>query len=237
MTKTFCFVELLLCLGIYQASAQNKHVFDVYQKLALTFGEARIPPELVIVQGKSDLIAQYVPSPAPTIRLDQKVIDICQTFGKDSTHALAAILSHELVHFYRRHDWCGEFAFALRSQSLKNSTNNTRMAYETQADAEGLFNACLSGYKPFGVYPKLLTKVYETYKRPNKIPNYPAKQERIESAKMAEQQATGGYAVFVVANSWLQLGEYEMAAQHYDFLLKKFPSREVFNNAGVAQLL
>lgn len=237
--KLLCFVGFLLMR--VSAPAQNNYVREMYQKLSLTFGEARNPPELIIVQGKSDLIAGYFTSPSPTIKLDQEIIDICRSFGKDSTNALAVILSHELAHFYRRHDWCGEFAFAVRgtalSQNLKNASNTNRSAFESQADVDGLFNACLSGYRPFGAYPKLLAKIYDVYKRPDKIPNYPTKKERIESAKAAEQQATEGYAVFLTANTWLQLSNYEVATQHFDWLLKKFPSREIFNNAGVAQLL
>lgn len=34
--------------------------------------------------------------------LVQKVLDIGREFGKDSTNALAVILSHELAHFYRK---------------------------------------------------------------------------------------------------------------------------------------
>lgn len=237
--KQLCFVGFLLLR--VSAPAQNNYVREMYRKLSLTFGEARTPPELVIVQGNSDLIAGYFTSPSPIIKLDLKVIEICRSFGKDSTNALAVILSHELAHFYRRHDWCGEFAFAVRgttlSQNLKNASTTNRSAFESQADVDGLLNACLSGYHPFGVYPKLLAKVYDVYKRPDKIPNYPTKQERIEAAKAAEQQAAEGYAVFVTANTWLQLGNYEVATQHYDWLLKKFTSREIFNNAGIAQLL
>lgn len=241
MAKAYIWTVLILYLGYYKAVGQNHYVQSIYNKLALSFGEARTPPELVIIEGKSDLIAGYFTSPSPIIKLDQRVLNICREFGKDSTNALAVILSHELAHFYRRHDWCGEFAFAVRgtalSQNLKNASNTHRSAFESQADVDGLFNACLSGYQPFGVYSKLLTKIYDVYKRPNKIPNYPTKQERIEAAKAAELQATEGYAVFVTANTWLQLGEYETSMQHYDWLLKKFPSREIFNNAGVAQLL
>ncbi len=233
-------VVLLFFLNL-ESFAQNSWIIELYQKLTTSFGEARNPPELKVTEGKSNLIAQYTPSPEPTIIIDRQVLNICREFGADSMNALAVILSHELAHFYRRHDWCGEFAFAVRgtalSQNLKNASTTSRTAFESQADVDGLFNACLSGYRPFGVYPKLLAKIYDAYKRPDKIPNYPTKQERIEAAKAAEQQATEGYAVFITANTWLQLGEYEIAMQHYDWLLKKFPSREIFNNAGVAQLL
>jgi len=241
MNKNLKILILLFLQHSYFLFGQSSQVEQLYQKLALTFGEAKTPPKLLIINKKSTLIAQYLPSPTPIINLDQEVIDICRGFGVDSSHALAAILSHELAHFYRRHDWCGEFAFAVRgtalSQNLKNASNTNRSAFESQVDVDGLFNACLSGYRPFGVYPKLLAKIYEVYQRPDKIPNYPTKQERIEAAQAAEQQATEGYAVFLTANTWLQLGDYEVATQYYDWLLKKFPSREIFNNAGVAQLL
>ena len=96
-------IFLLLLVSIPWISfGQRSYVETLYQKLASAFGEARTAPELVIVPGKSDLIAGYFTSPSPTIKLDQKVLDICREFGKDSTNALAVILSHELAHFYRK---------------------------------------------------------------------------------------------------------------------------------------
>lgn len=38
------------------------------------------------------------------IGLEEKAYDICISFGADSLNALAALLGHELVHYFEKHD-------------------------------------------------------------------------------------------------------------------------------------
>ena len=37
------------------------------------------------------------------IKVGSRLVDLCRRFGKDSTNAMAHILSHELAHFYQNH--------------------------------------------------------------------------------------------------------------------------------------
>jgi len=218
-------------------------VKDVSDRLVLSFGESRPKPsiKLTLSSSASPVVAAYSPQPIPTIRLDQRVVDLCRTFGKDSSNALAIILGHELAHYYRQHEWCSEYAFIMRGtglgQQLKMVSKDEKLKNESQADALGLHAVYLAGFHSQGLHDRLIDAIYRKFALPDNVPGYPSRQERKQIAHLAEAELSRLYPVHLAANWLLLNGDYALAATCYDHLLQKFPSRELLNNAGVGRLL
>lgn len=238
---------LLVLISLSKGHAQTKlpglMAKTVYERLILAFGETRQAPHLEVLPNSTSnrIIAAYTPNPTPTVKVDEAVIELCRTFGKDSANALAIVLSHELAHYYRQHEFCSEFAFAMRgtnlSQQLKLASKDQKLVNESQADNVGLFVLHLAGFQSRGLHEPLIDAIYKKYALPDNVPGYPSRQERKLIAQKAESEINRLYPVFLTANFSLLMGDYEMANQCYMLLLQKFPSRELFNNAGVSKLL
>lgn len=193
-------------------------------------------PELQIVSNVPNLVADYNPNIMPNglIRLSEKTYDICHNLQNQSDGALAVILSHELMHYYRRHQQTIGYAF-----TDKSAAANPKQVRQTEAEADslGLFYAYAAGYSVLTIAPNLLDILYKNYQFSEKVGNYPSLTERRKTAQnMSKNLQT--YAPVWEASKYLYiLGEYEQAANGFDSLIKKLPAREVYYNAGVAWLM
>ena len=84
---------------------------SVFRKLLEARGDFRMPPpELVMNDGQ--LYVAWMNSKKEQVGLEEKAYDLCATFGADSLNALAALLAHELTHYYEKHDWTRHFSRA-----------------------------------------------------------------------------------------------------------------------------
>ena len=90
--------------GYKKATAQK--VFDA---LLSARGDYRMQKPTLVMNQKAGDGASFN-SDKIQIILDEKAYDICMSFGKDSLNALAALLSHELIHYYEKHNWKRHFA-------------------------------------------------------------------------------------------------------------------------------
>ena len=172
------------------------------------------------------------------IGLEEKAYDICTSFGKDSLHALAAILGHELTHYYEKHGWTALFVNDhpnLESASAPADLEAHRQD-EWQADYLGGFLAFAAGYNTFGIMPDFLEKVYEQYGFDVIMPGYPSLEERQRTAEESLEKCRKLVDVYQMANCLVAMGKFEMAKSHYEFILKDFQSREIYNNLGVNSL-
>ncbi|MEZ4954266.1 MAG: hypothetical protein R2825_11880 [Saprospiraceae bacterium] len=172
------------------------------------------------------------------IGLEAKAYEICRSFGKDSLNALAAILSHELTHYYEKHGWTELFANdnpeLASAQSLVSTQEH--WSQEMEADYLGGFLAYAAGYPSLQIMPKFLTKVYQSYGFDHNLAGYPTLEQRQlaaeESLKKGEQLAD----IYDMANYLTAIGKYETAKIYYEYILKNFQSRELYNNLGVVAL-
>lgn len=172
------------------------------------------------------------------IGLEEKAYDICRSFGKDSLNALAAILSHELTHYYEKHGWTE--LFANDNPELANAQNLTstqeHWSQEMEADYLGGFLAYAAGYQSLQIMPEFLTKVYQAYGFDHDLVGYPTLEQRQQAA--SESLKKGGQLadIYDLANYLTALGKYETAKIYYEYILKNFQSRELYNNLGVVAL-
>ena len=69
---------------------------------------------------------------------------------------------------------------------------------------------------------------------PTQLPNYPSKTERISIAQRQLENIAKLIPVYEAAKQLLILGRYEESGRLFAHLAQIFPSREMFNNTGVA---
>jgi tetratricopeptide (TPR) repeat protein len=215
--------------GYKIATAQR--VFDA---LLRARGDYRMQKPTLVMSQKAGDGASFNPDKIQII-LDEKAYDICMSFGKDSLNALAALLSHELIHYYEKHDWKRHFAKENGDLETTRRLENLEegLKQETQCDYLGGFMAFSVGYNTYGIMPELLKKVYSAYDLPDDLPGYPSLNDRLKMVDGAMGQLKDLLIVFETANLLTILGNYADAADYHKHILETYQSREIYNNAGV----
>lgn len=210
----------------------------VYRKLLDARGDFRMPaPELVMNDGR--LYVAWMNPKKEQVGLEEKAYDICTTFGADSLNALAALLAHELIHYYEKHNWTRHF-----SSTNDNTETAEQLAkleeglkLETQSDYLGGFLALSAGFHTYGIIPRLLPRIYEGYILPEEIPGYPSLSDRVAFAGNAMERLRELQLAFELANCLALVEAYEPASGYYNYILRDFQSRELYNNVGVLNAL
>ena len=244
-TKTFFKKGLTLYFSVmsFFMFGQNKEepqIRKLFDQLVLSYGSAKTAPELLVTKQKQDRPAFYKFDKKPIVTIDTYLFTICRSFGKDSLNALSVVIGHELAHYYNEHSFCTDFAFAIRnknevfSKKVKLIDKNQKIIYETQADDKGLFYAAIAGYEPFEVQPKLLDAIYTQYQLKD-ADGYPTKVQRKEIAKNALLKAKRLYETFTLGLKYIQEKNYDKAIEAFNTVNNDFPSRENYNNLGVAK--
>ena len=243
MKKWLIFLFVIPLCGLSQSSHKIEVTTKVFNNLVQAYANGKGAPDLKIVPlNGMQVIAEYYTTKEgnPIIRIDQKLIDICFSLGKDSINALAYILSHELSHYYKDDNWCMDY-IRLKIQSkpalaskLKIASKNN-IGKEANADKEGLIYSSIAGYSSFQVFDKLINTYYRNYNLKNNLLGYPSKSHRMVINRDARVKAQEWLRTFNVGIAFLNAGKYQAAIDSFKLLSKKFPSREIFNNLGVAK--
>jgi tetratricopeptide (TPR) repeat protein len=222
----------LFHLPVFGQTSEQQHLFTT---IANSFGQAKPIPKLEITKTcKSS--AKYLPS-EQKIQIEECLIQLTKSFGKDSTNALAIIMGHELAHYYKSHEWSREFAYSLRGTKISEAISSEKSDFiEAQADQIGLLQVALCGYQPYEVYKKLIGAIYSKYKLGDKIPGYPTKTERIKIAESVAYNSLEMYPVYMAGVFLSSIDENEFATECFEKVLKVYPSREVLNNIAVCKM-
>lgn len=237
-------VSLIPILGNAQNSSRIKSIEDVFKNLVQAYANGKGAPELKIVPLKGvQVIAEYSTTPQglPLIKIDQKLINICFTLGKDSLNALSFILAHELSHYYKDDNWCMDYAgYKFKTnpafaKAIKDGEKYNKNK-EILADKEGLIYARIAGYKSFNIFNRLVDSVYSKYKLQSNLSGYPSKNERKKMSSDASNDAQKWFFIFNKSLKYINDGKYKDAIDSLSYLTQKFPSREVYNNLGIAKV-
>jgi tetratricopeptide (TPR) repeat protein len=206
----------------------------VYQALVHARGDMRLPaPDFVM--SKNDNYVAWMDASRVLIGLEEKSYDVCMGFGADSLNALAALLAHEITHYYEKHDWTRHFITEQNGSDLGKKLLNIEegIKHEAQADYLGGFLAVSSGFPIAGLMPRLLDSLYASYHLPDTLAGYPSLKERKTMSESTQSKLNELEYAFKMANYLTILGYYEAAEKYQHFLLTEFQSREIYNNAGV----
>lgn len=210
----------------------------VFEQLLRTNGDFRLQQPALVMNRRQRYVA-WMNADQVQIGLEEKAYDICASFGKDSLNAMATLLAHELTHYYEKHDW--KRHFAMEHENLETARQLERLEeglkQETQADYLGGFLALAAGFRPYGIMPDLLKKIYQGYGLPMQLPGYPHLNDRLKMVDGAQKKLGELSIAFEIANRLTVVGQYETAASYQRYLLQDFQSRELFNNAASSELL
>ncbi len=242
-----CVLSFLIfqCMPCYAQVLPHTHykyqaVLSVCQKIASAKGDVRKMPLLQMnsIQSRQQVIAQFKPYPQPKIIVDEQLYDVCIGFGPDSLNALACIIGHELAHFYENHTWGNSFAdmTGIAQDDKKAISKTEKRLLEAEADYFGLFYGFLAGYETFRLLPKTLDAIYQVYNLPEQLQGYPSRQERLAVAEEKVRELKPLLYAFRAGQLLYVRKNYEEAAVCFDYILSKYPGREVYNNAGVTKL-
>jgi tetratricopeptide (TPR) repeat protein len=192
-------------------------------------------PQLVMNKGRQ-FIAWMDPTER-TIGVEERAYDVCTQFGKDSLHALAALLAHEIIHYYYydQSEWAQQFINNNQKGDSGNPTQRQQVSldFEAQADYLGGILAFSAGYNTYDVFSGFLKKAYTQYGLPEEIQGYPSLTERFDLNVSTADSLRQLHAVYQTANLLTMVGEHETAADYYKHILKTYQSFEIYNNAGV----
>lgn len=108
---------------------------------------------------------------------------------------------------------------------------------ETQADYLGGFLAYSAGFGLFENGPKLIEGIYKAYKLPDNLSGYPIRQDREVLSQQTQKKLQLLVDAFETANLMTAIGKYAEARMYYEYVLRDYQSREIFNNIGVMALL
>lgn len=238
----WAFVQNLKGKSALKASSGYKYetARQVFDRLARARGDFRQPLPAFTMNNGEQFVAWMSPQ-AGAIGLEEKAYDLCAAMGADSLNALAALLAHEMVHYFEKHDWTVHFAeqnSALSTaDSLRGKAGSDRLSQETQADYLGGFLAYTAGYQVYDMMPRLLSDLYAGYGIPEVNKPYPSLSERVAISKNAMGRLGELQILFETAGLLTLTGQHADAATYYQEILRDFPSREIYNNAGTNLLL
>lgn len=229
----------LAALSLSASNPKYEHAKRIFDRLVEARGDKSLKtPELLWTVEASNGAA-YQPG-TNLITFEEKAYDVCAGFGANTDNALAYILAHELVHYYKQHGWEAAFAKKFREEEMTEAVKETvrdMKRQETESDLLGGFLAYTAGYNTVGIAPEILPALYTSYGWPIDNPRYPTLEERILLAKTTEKELANLIRMFETANMLVAIERYEDAAQYYDHILSFYKSRELVNNIGVVNCM
>jgi tetratricopeptide (TPR) repeat protein len=238
-TTIFFLLFALAALSLSASNPKYEHARRIFDRLVEARGDKSLKtPELVWTVEASNG-AFYQPG-TNQITFEEKAYNVCATFGENTDNALAYILAHELVHYYKQHGWEAAFAKKFRDEEMTEAVKETvrdMKRQETESDLLGGFLAYTAGYNTVGIAPEFLPALYKAYGWPEDNPKYPTLEERILLAKTTERELTNLIRMFETANMLVAIERYEDAVQYYNHILSSYKSRELVNNAGVVNCM
>ena len=218
---------------------------QVFDDLLLAIGDGRAPPSLRLqpLAAPGPLQVAWFSPRQHSVTLQEQAYEVCASMDADSLDALAALLGHELAHFYKDHGWVGDFGNGFADLEIGQAVTQLEQtpariaALEAEADYFGGFFGYVAGYDAYGATPALQERIYTAYGMTDDKPGYPTLAARQEIARRSQAQLEELIPVFEAGQRLLLMRRYEEAARCFDFIARTFPSREILNNAGVARAL
>lgn len=208
-----------------------KQILSVYEKLVNARGDFRYPVPKLFLKDEVANVA-YIDYDVNEITFELKAYNVAKKHGDK---AVAFLLGHELTHYYEKHSW--KSAFAKSNSDLKLGKDlselQDKVAYETEADYLGGFLAYTAGFGFYKDIGKIIGDLYKEYDFDPELNDYPSLNDRIELSNRSVKKIESLVDVFDAANLLMAIGKDEAAYKYYEYILRDFQSRELYNNIGV----
>lgn len=235
----YLFIILVLLSSFGHSQKCEDRVEEIFNDLVEGIGNNSIYPPSLEFSDDERAVATMGDF---TITVERKVINLfC---GQDNfDDKMAYILGHEMAHHYLSHSWMANTGLGysdLGNYIEENSpmySKKQRKLSESQADLYAGFYGMISGYNTLAHAKETLEAVYKAYGLPNEISGYPTFSERLEIIDSKIVNASNLALLYEIGNVLLLDKEYELAKYCYEFILKQFNSREIYNNLGLSYLL
>lgn len=238
-------IKIIVCFFVFHSvlvckSQKKSWEQDCFKKIIETIGNKSLSEPKFKIEVNLGEIAKYNPN-SKTIFIDQKLIDICKEFGKDSTNCLAFILSHELMHHYLEHGFLNrsikkeykEFSFMDNLKVLSRDSLK-RLEMEAQSDLKGGFYTFLAGYNSLDIAPDLLDTLYKRYGLASNSKNYPSLEERKKIVYKQQEKLKRLKNIYQASTFSFIAEEYKFAIDGFEKIISEgFISKEIFNNLGL----
>lgn len=232
-------VFFILSFRSYSQPYKKHDVENIYKRLVSAYGNPKAAPKLIYSIGNLGGPASYSKNDK-SITIDKRLFDICRRLGKDSLNALSIVISHELAHYYSEHDFCSDFGYLLNSKNKILSNRiiklgiGQKLIFETQADKKGLFYSAIAGFQPFEINNQLLDLIYKSYQHKD-VNGYPSKAERKEIGLTSSIEIKSLHNKFILGLNLLNEGKLKSSIIEFEKISREFPSREIYNNIGIAR--
>lgn len=168
------------------------------------------------------------------IGLEEKAFDFCKHYfetDKELKAALAILLGHEIIHYFRHHS---QFSAFVHPTNLENSRKLAQPFLEAEADYYGIFLAISAGYAAQDILVDMIEALYKSYSlNKDTMEGYPSLKQRQQIAVKADSIANELSLLLKFADCAAILNKFEPAAQVYDKILSQFYSKQICINAGV----
>ncbi|MFZ1750434.1 MAG: hypothetical protein WAU01_09590 [Saprospiraceae bacterium] len=212
-----------------------EHLLRIYDRLVEAKGDRRMPVPALHLRDEEAYVAS-MDYRLLDISLEKKAYDIAKKYGDG---AIAFLLAHELVHYYEKHGWKSQFADDVNDLETGKVLKllDERVLNEVQADVLGGFLAYSAGFGIFDKGGDLINDLYKDYKMQDAIAGYPSKKDRITLSDRNKTQVQNLANLFEMASYLVVSGRYSEAYTYYQYLLNKYQSRELYNNAGLTCML
>ena len=226
---------LLFKTNLYSQKISKSSAHNVYNDIILAIGNTNPRAPILEIKNTLNNPAEYYPA-KNIIRIEEKLLNICYTFDKDSLNVLAYILAHELAHHYQNHGYSSRFASLDFSNEIdkKKEKSQQKIDNETQADVYAGFYSHIAGYNALGKAELFLDEIYKVYKLPDELPNYPTLLQRKKIIRENKKSFEKLRYLFDIANISMSLGKYNYTEKILSYILNQnFTSREIYNNLGL----
>jgi tetratricopeptide (TPR) repeat protein len=232
-------ILFIRCNSSYSQTNNIQVVKNVYQKLVSAYGDPKAAPKLILSNKNLEGPASFSQF-EKSITIDKRLYSVCRKLGKDSLNAISIIISHELAHYYSEHDFCSDFGYLLNSKNKSLSNKiiklgiNQKLIYETQADKKGLFYSAIAGFQPFDINNQLLDLIYLSYSTKD-VFGYPTKEQRKAIGLASNIEIKSLHKSFLQGINLFRDNKFDASIYEFEKISRTFPSREIYNNIGVAK--
>ena len=201
-------LAIAMFLPVSQLFTQSEKAQTIALDLFYASGQISNQRPSVTIASGLDLPVRISPDNY-SIQMDEKTLALCNS-AADSQDAMASILSPAIVQLYT------------------NASGDTLIS-------QGAFFGYMAGYQTLGEPAAALwAKLYREYPKLSEEIDLETRKSLMDNAR---QELDQFIPVFQMANYFSVVGQYGYAEIYYEKIKARFPSREIYSNAGVCKAL